>query len=425
MRTVLLIVAVTALSAASTIAAEPEPESVTIPLDQIWGFDLPGTRDIAGIPLPEIDERRWGTDSSTLRQQREFDIEQFRRSLTAKAPADNAFPAFVVNRAPDFHCLRIASGLAAMFKQPQKLDPYRKTSFSVGSDTTLVMFSHPASYYLRLRRVKRLGNRIVVRYQYEPHFTSDTTVHFALIPLGKLAAGDYRVRFEQDRMDKRFEAAGFLPVIPSRVVSQQVNFTIWEPPVADKPDPNAQTIPLETVWADHIEGTRDVRKLEGQPSGDTIEEHIASSRINQLEQALRATNDPAKPGFVVPAVDAAALEQACDVIAKGAASTNVLPPHVEATLVFFANTWLPLHLDRIELDGHAIKIKYHFRHTQDRMSWPHFALIPLGKLPSGKYDVSMVQLPTEGEGGEVDPERVRRIVCQDFSFDVAQRLEKR
>ena len=32
--------------------------AVEIPLDQVWGFDLPGTRDVAGMTLPVVDEKK-------------------------------------------------------------------------------------------------------------------------------------------------------------------------------------------------------------------------------------------------------------------------------------------------------------------------------------------------------------------------------
>jgi hypothetical protein len=94
----------------------------------------------------------------------------------------------------------------------------------------LVFFSHPSSYYARLRTVERDGNQFTVSYQFEPHLTPESTVHFALIPLGKLPAGEYRVVYRQLPIDEKFAAQGFQPVEPraAELVAHNFKFTIGE-----------------------------------------------------------------------------------------------------------------------------------------------------------------------------------------------------
>ena len=100
-------------------------------------------------------------------------------------------------------------------------------------EITLVVFSYPCSYFFRLKQVERDENTITVRYQFEPHYSPESTVHFALIPLGKLPIGDYRVKMEQLPMEKQWQEAGFLRVHDARarnLVSLPFSFTVAEKP---------------------------------------------------------------------------------------------------------------------------------------------------------------------------------------------------
>jgi hypothetical protein len=80
--------------------------AIEIPLDQVWGFDMPGTRDVAGITLPIVDEKqRPGQDHETYRIQRTNYIELARQHLTTKPGSMTALPGFALPRTPDFHLL--------------------------------------------------------------------------------------------------------------------------------------------------------------------------------------------------------------------------------------------------------------------------------------------------------------------------------
>jgi len=57
-----MVLLLVAFAAVESTCDEPQE----IELDQIWGCDLPGTRDVAAIPLPE--------ESEQLRKDRENNI---------------------------------------------------------------------------------------------------------------------------------------------------------------------------------------------------------------------------------------------------------------------------------------------------------------------------------------------------------------
>lgn len=254
------------LVATSVSADEP---SVEIPLDRIWAFDMPGTRDVAGIPLPEVDEkRRPGLDHERYRNERANLIEQMRQYLTAKPSSVQAMPGFVVPHGVDIHTLRQASNRLAISKKlghTYPLEQIPAIEFPVSEeDVTLVFYSHPAAYHVRLTKVERQGHDIVVRYRFQPHAYVESTVHFALIPLGKLPAGKYQVNYEQERFEQKYHDAGFLRVHEGQehhLICRPFSFTIFEPPSPDlaKPEEGAVQIPLKDIWTDRGPGTRRYR----------------------------------------------------------------------------------------------------------------------------------------------------------------------
>ena len=210
------------LAALTTCAGHAQEKSVEIPLENIWAFDMPGTRDIAGIPLPEMDEkRRPGLDHESYRNQRANYIELMRQHLTAKPSSVRSLPGFVIPHRVDLHTLQQASSRLQVSKKlgmSYPLGQIPASEYPVSEeDMTLVFFSHPAAYHVLLTEVVRNGNEVIVRYRFRPHFSVESTVHFAFIPLGKLPAGKYQVKFEQERFEQKYHDAGFLRVVQLRL----------------------------------------------------------------------------------------------------------------------------------------------------------------------------------------------------------------
>ncbi|MBA3484768.1 MAG: DUF1559 domain-containing protein [Pirellulales bacterium] len=151
-----------------------------------------------------------------------------------------------------------------------------------------MFFSYPAAYHLRLTKVERDGESITVRYRYQPHWSAESTVHFALIPLGRLPARKYNVKFEQDPMEQKYQDAGFLRVWQERkTVALPFSFTIYEPPspTLAEPDKDAVQIALKEIWSDGMPGTRDISELEPRAADD---HHSAGPILQEIRMTLRA-----------------------------------------------------------------------------------------------------------------------------------------
>ncbi len=425
------------LSSMRAIADEPkqEAEVTTIPLDQIWGYNLPGTRDIAGIPLPETDPQQGviGRTDAMFRRQREHDIEQWRRALTAKPPTERALPAFVLPRQPDFYTLQKASNyVAGMMRHGYENRGIESETFRAGEDMTLVFFSHPASYYVRLKKVEWQRNEIKVHYQFEPHLSAEVTVHFALIPLGKLPAGEYEVRFEQIPMEQKYREASFEPVHPEafHIICRPFSFMIWEPrpPNDESPTQDATLIPLEQIWAYDMPGSRDIRELEPKRNVRNLshKEYIHGSLVNQIVVLLSKMpkqGEKARPGFVVETKGKEALKNAHAVFLdrhKNKAEPETwLPKDTDLSLVFFTHaTGWRVRINSVKRSPTLITVKYQF--VDRHIGTGRFALIPVGKLPKGSVQVTFEQMPPVDDSGKpsIPKSGLERFVCDSFSFEV-------
>jgi hypothetical protein len=417
------------------IAQDRDGQSTEIPLDQIWGYSLPGTRDIAGIPLPEHSEpgAEGGTEA-VLRLQREADIERLRRALVTKPSAQNAPRAFVLPQQPNWSALRKASSrIDRKIRQPLATDEIESEMFRVGEYMTLAFFSHPASYYVRLRKVERNANEITVHYEFVPHGTVEVTVHFALIPLGRLPAGEYQVRFKQLPLSQTYRVAGFEPVASEafEIICRPFRFTMWEPTAVedDPPVKDAKLIPLDQIWGYEMPGTRDIRKLEPLDVHDpSFKELYFQSRIKKIAGSLSAyvpeVGAKAPPAFVVVGTGEEALKKAHAVLTKKERKDTgaSLPKDTELSLVFytFLSGWHP-KITAVEQSPGLIKVKYQFIAPQEpSFGAKRFALIPIGKLSPGRVEVEIKEIPpVDYKRQPVMPRRKsERFVCGSFSFDV-------
>lgn len=218
---------ITLLAGVSAKGAETE-ESVEIPLEDIWALDMPGTRDIAGIELPETPNPQfpgWGfADFKTFREKT---IDNLRTALAEKSPAAKAQAGFVFPTASGVSALTMLNRIAEAVAS--RNSAFRGNKLPSDREAYVVFYSHPASYYVRLINVKRKGSRIDLEYAFEPHFTVESTSHLALIPLGRLPSGEYEVRIWQRPMDDKYAKAGFVRVTDPqsrRLVCQPFSFDV-------------------------------------------------------------------------------------------------------------------------------------------------------------------------------------------------------
>jgi hypothetical protein len=146
----------------------------TIPLKDIWAFDMPGTKQLTD---GQKDGKYVSPDGKL--------VSEIRWALQPMEPNQFAGEAFVVN-APVPKALPIAHRVLVQKEKP-------KSKFKAGDDLTLVFYALISAQYVHLKNVTIDGHTIKLQYNTIRHETLDVTEHFALIPLGKLASGKYTV----------------------------------------------------------------------------------------------------------------------------------------------------------------------------------------------------------------------------------------
>jgi hypothetical protein len=147
-------------------------DSVEIPLDQIWALDMPGTRDVR-----ELDPRQDLRETAISRIGGKL-----LRGIDERAKAG---PCFLV-AGEGKEALSNAAKVIVEGKSPTKTFPPNK-------DASLVFYAYPAPGYVHLHSVRRSDSTVTIKYQVVIHRSLNVTAHFALIPLGKLSAGQVSV----------------------------------------------------------------------------------------------------------------------------------------------------------------------------------------------------------------------------------------
>ena len=184
--------------------------SQTIPLKQVWAWQMPGTQDVRKL---EPKSQRLRHDSV---------VKQFRRILSRGLPKEElAGPGFVVVGDGEV-ALKNALGVMVSGK------PLRET-FSAGEELSVVFFTYSSGQYVHLKNVVRYDQRIELSYELVPHRTKELSEHFALVSLGKLSPGKYDVQVVRMPLAQEYAEAGFKPApqeYVDRIVCQSFSFTV-------------------------------------------------------------------------------------------------------------------------------------------------------------------------------------------------------
>jgi hypothetical protein len=202
-------------------AREPisQPPTVSIPLDRIWGFDMPGTQDIR-----DLEPDKFGEHAKSLPTDQQISLlhESHLGQIQAGLSKHTALaePGFAVLGIAA-EALQGAYDVLVQEKTPPHLHATNKIS--------LVFFSHLCAQYVRLSSIQRHGNTIDIRYQFIPHRETTATVQLALLPIGFVPAGHYGVEIVQDANPGNAGIPGGLPESEARkFICQPFEFSVEE-----------------------------------------------------------------------------------------------------------------------------------------------------------------------------------------------------
>ncbi|MAT72420.1 MAG: hypothetical protein CMJ58_23190 [Planctomycetaceae bacterium] len=180
-----------ALSAFPTsLLAERSEKGRIIPLKEIWAYEMPGTKRLSTA-----------TKDGKYVMENGADVVYITRAMVRFQIDDKHGQAFVVEGEGPKALPRVRK----IFEGKSMPDQM----FKSGMPLSLVFFTEMSGTYVFLDEVRATGRSIEIRYRFHPHRTRDATVHFALIPLGKLPPAQYEVELTQVPVAKEFQKQGY------------------------------------------------------------------------------------------------------------------------------------------------------------------------------------------------------------------------
>lgn len=367
-----------------TVAAADE-----IALKDIWALDMAGTRDVRELDTP--DHPIVDTVLSQISETRKHD-----HGFAVLGDGADAMREFLRVRTDHDHWNRLPAD------QP----------------ISLVFFTKPIREDLVIRSIERRGARFIPRFSFAPRDAAEPSPQLALVSLGKLPLGDYYVTPERMPAEQKHVDAGFKEPPPQKLrdVFMGCSFHVVDgaggPPAAEK----VVEIPIKTIWGYRIAGTQDLSVFR---SPDT-DEPLVGKVLLEIRHSWGHSE-----GMAVGGEGREALE---DLHHKRVEMRERSEVSAEApvSLAFYTRGigW-HIELEKVVRQGNIFAIQYRPIPNQAAMSDSHLALIPVGKLPPGKYRVNVAQLPMEAEyedqGLRQPPRNLRERISDSFTFVVIKK----
>lgn len=171
-----------------------QPGTITIPLDQIWGCNILGTRDVR-----ELDPQRDGRTLTKRQLIEGSDVLQIERILVNRPQhsENHRKPAFVVKGTGREALVNAKAELVRRSEFGAGAEQKRTLAVPADADISLVFFTYAIGDSVKLVSVGRNEKNCTVKYQLIPRMTMDVRVHLALIPLGRFSEGLVSVDIEE------------------------------------------------------------------------------------------------------------------------------------------------------------------------------------------------------------------------------------
>jgi hypothetical protein len=167
----------------ATAETKPEKEKQLIPLKDVWAYFTPGTQYIQKL------------NPSTSKDL----VEPILQSLAAKSQTDDAPQGFVVQG-------NDKDALQKVYDVFVNRKPILK-EVSPNEKTWVVFFSRDSLRFVYVREVLREPNHIAILYQFVENDSREMSRQIALIPLGTLPSGKYRVSVTDSTLGQEDSAA--------------------------------------------------------------------------------------------------------------------------------------------------------------------------------------------------------------------------
>jgi hypothetical protein len=179
----------------------------------------------------------------------------------------------------------------------------------------------------------------------------------------------------------------------------------------------AVEIPLSEIWASEMPGTKDIGELHKQWKPEDIA---------RFQRKPTPKEGPARPTFAVQGMGFEALRNSYEVLIEKKDPKRSFDANTEISIVFFSHedNWY-VHIQSVELKNKTITINCDMVTHETQETTRHFALIPIGKLTSGKYQIEVVVSQVDRTGQPIshplDKEVVNRIISGSSTFSINEK----
>ena len=202
---------------AAADAPSEQSKATTIPLDQIWGYNMPGTRDVRDL------EPKRHVGGLTEKEYIFGSLVNLIIAYLHNVPkeGETADPGFVVVGTGKEALKNAQATLRTRNrKEPEQILPS-------DTDLTLVFYTYTCGWHVRINSVERAGDLITVKYQFIAQPVAGfAATRFALIPIDTLRPGTIRVKVEQiPPVDEKGQPAKPLRN-PNRFVCDSFSFDV-------------------------------------------------------------------------------------------------------------------------------------------------------------------------------------------------------
>ncbi len=169
-------------------------ERMEIPLDAIWGYGIPGTRDLREVPTGDASVPTVDKLLVAIRESWRHDV-----GIAVDGEGAEALSNFVRKR----------------------IGKQERSEVRADAPVSLAFYTGGVGWHILLEKIVRQGNVVTIQYRPIPHHEASSTSHLALIPVGQLPSGKYRVVVEQLPMDEKYEKQGFRQ--PPRLLRERIS----------------------------------------------------------------------------------------------------------------------------------------------------------------------------------------------------------
>lgn len=177
----------------------------------------------------------------------------------------------------------------------------------------------------------------------------------------------------------------------------------------------AEEIPLKNVWALNMPGTRDIR--------DLLEADGERSKLDIIVQALKDRRDIGS-AFAVEGTGTEALNRIYNIVTQQKSISDSLPSGEVSVAFFTKYTRYYVRISEVTVGPkNNIQIVFELLPHREEQRTLYLALIPLGKLPAGKYDIAIAPKPIAKEFIEdgfkgAKSEEVEQTVSSSFTLKI-------